>query len=99
MLRIEVGEEGQVVMAGRFDAAQADRAGAVLDELREPCVVDMRELEYISSLGLGMLLATHKRLMAAAGEGLTLANPSEHIRTIFRYSGFHQIFRIEPESP
>jgi anti-sigma B factor antagonist len=98
VLRIAVAEDGRVILAGRFDAAQADTAGAVLDRLSASCPIDLQELEYISSLGLGMLLKTHKRLIASGGSGLTLLNPNEHIRTIFRYSGFHRIFRIEPES-
>ena len=41
-----------------------------------------------------MLLKTQKRLMGS-GSGLTLINVNHHIRDVFRYSGFDQIFTIE----
>ena len=41
-----------------------------------------------------MLLKTQKRLMASKG-GLKLAGVSRHLRDIFQYSGFDQIFEIE----
>jgi anti-anti-sigma regulatory factor len=41
-----------------------------------------------------VLLKTQKRLMASSG-GLRLAGVSRHLRDIFQYSGFDQIFEIE----
>ena len=81
-------------MIGRLDAAQAANAQAFLDEVPGDCVVDMVALEYISSAGLGVLLKTHKRLMATSG-GLRLINVNPHINDIFRYSGFDKLFQIE----
>ena len=52
------------------------------------------KLEYISSAGLGVLLKTQKRLMGAGGK-LRLVGVSRHLRDIFQYSGFDQIFDIE----
>jgi anti-sigma B factor antagonist len=57
--------------------------------------LDCSGLEYISSAGLGVLLKTQKRLMAADGK-LRLSGVSRHLRDIFEYSGFDQIFEIEP---
>ena len=57
--------------------------------------LDCRGLEYISSAGLGVLLKTQKRLTASAGK-LRLTGVSRHLLDIFRYSGFDQIFEIEP---
>jgi anti-sigma B factor antagonist len=85
----------RVVMAGRLDAAQAARAQEFLDAVAGPCVIDMADLDYISSAGLGVLLRTHKRL-AAAGTGLKLVNINKHINDIFSYSGFDRLFDIEP---
>ena len=95
MFEIEQGEDGRVLLAGRLDAAQAERAQAFLDELDAPGVLDLGGLEYISSAGLGVLLKTQKRMMAAGG-GLRLVNVSPHINDIFRYSGFDRLFEIEP---
>ena len=57
--------------------------------------LDCSELEYISSAGLGVLLKTQKRLLATGGK-LRLVGLKPHLRDIFTYSGFDQLFEIEP---
>lgn len=93
MFEIGVNSTGQVAVSGRLDAAQAARAQEFLDGLSGGCVIDMAELEYISSAGLGVLLRTHKRLMNSES-GLELINVNKHIADIFRYSGFDKLFSI-----
>lgn len=96
MLEIERGDEGRIRLSGRFDASQAAKAQEAFDALDGPTVVDMAKLSYISSLGLGVLLQTQKRLRGeSGGGGLKLVNVSKHIHDIFRFSGFHAIFEIE----
>ena len=97
MFEAGFGESGEVFFAGRLDAAQAAKAESFLADLGAAAVIDFARLEYISSAGLGVLLKTQKRLMGAGG-GLTLINVNHHIRDVFRYSGFDQIFRIEEGS-
>jgi len=94
MFQISLNETGRVMLQGRLDAAQAPQAQEFLDRLTGPYVVDMGNLEYISSAGLGVLLRTHKRLVAA-GRGLKLVNVNRHISDIFTYSGFDKLFEIE----
>jgi anti-sigma B factor antagonist len=94
MFEIGFGEDGTVSVNGRLDAAQAPRAQEFLDEVAGQCVLDMSGLEYISSAGLGVLLRTHKR-MIANGQGLKLINVNNHINDIFTYSGFNKLFEIE----
>ncbi|HEX4884452.1 MAG TPA: STAS domain-containing protein [Casimicrobiaceae bacterium] len=95
MLTIEAGGDGVVVVRGRLDAAQAASAQAFLDNVTGTVTLDMSGLDYISSAGLGVLLKTQKRLMSGAGR-LRLAGVSAHLRDIFVYSGFDQLFEIEP---
>ena len=95
MLAIEYGANGEVVMAGRLDAAQCPAAQTFLDRVQGPVTVDCTRLEYISSAGLGVLLKTQKRLMASSGK-LRLAGVNRHLQDIFQYSGFDQIFEIQP---
>jgi anti-sigma B factor antagonist len=95
MLAIDFGAEGVVVIAGRLDAAEAPAAQAFLDATMGTVTLDCSELEYISSAGLGVLLKTQKRLLAATGK-LRLTGVNRHLQDIFRYSGFDQIFEIEP---
>ena len=94
MFDIEMSDQGNVVISGRLDAANAENALNFLNGVAESCVIDMGALEYISSAGLGVLLRTHKRIMAG-GSGLKLVNVSPHIRDIFTYSGFDKLFEIE----
>jgi len=95
MLDIRYGEDRHVLLVGRLDAAQAAMAQAFLDEVAPPCVIDASGLEYISSAGLGVLLKTQKRLLADNGK-LRLAGLKSHLHDIFTYSGFDQLFEIEP---
>ena len=95
MLAIDAGADGVVVISGRLDAAQAPAAQAFLDPLQGVVTLDCSGLEYISSAGLGVLLKTQKRLLAAAGK-LRLTGVNRHLLDIFRYSGFDRIFEIQP---
>jgi len=95
MFEIEIADDGMVSVDGRLDAAQAVKAQAFLDRVEGQCVLDLAKLEYVSSAGLGVLLKTHKRLMAS-GSGIKLVNVNNHIHDIFRYSGFDKLFEIVP---
>ena len=95
MLAIEFGADGAVVVAGRLDAAQCPAAQSFLDGVQGAVTLDCSRLEYISSAGLGVLLKTQKRLLASAGK-LRLTGVNRHLQDIFLYSGFDQIFEIEP---
>ena len=94
MLTLEDGADGIVRIAGRLDAAQAPAAQEHLDRLAGVVTLDCKRLDYISSAGLGVLLKTQKRLLASAGK-LRLIGVGPHIRDIFAYSGFDQVFEIE----
>jgi anti-sigma B factor antagonist len=95
MLEIQVENEGRVRLKGRLDAASAPKAREALRPLKGPMALDMSDLEYISSAGLGVLLKTQKRLLASGGK-LRLAGVSRHLQDILEYSGFDQIFEIVP---
>ena len=95
MFEIGRGAAGEIVLKGRLDAAQCDKALKFFDGVAEPNVVDFAGLEYISSAGLGVLLKAQKRVMQA-GRGLRLVNVNKHIGDIFRYAGFDKIFEITP---
>ena len=94
MFEIGYSASGTVALTGRLDAAQCDKAKLFLDAADAPSVLDFGGLEYISSAGLGLLLALHKRLLASGG-GLRLVNVNSHIHDIFRFSGFDQVFAVE----
>jgi anti-sigma B factor antagonist len=95
MLGIEFGEEGKVLLSGRLDAAEAPAAQSFLDRVEGVVTLDCDRLDYISSAGLGVLLKTQKRLLASNGK-LRLAGLKPHLHDVFTYSGFDQLFEIEP---
>ncbi len=96
MFTITQREDGEIVLTGRFDASRVAEADAVLDRVTATHRVDMKGLDYISSLGLGILLKTQKRLKAGGNE-LVLTHMNKLIRDVFRIARFDTIFRIEEE--
>lgn len=93
MLDIQTGSNNELILSGRFDASQVEKARPIFLELSEGRTVDLAGLDYISSAGLGVLLAAQKRL-SERGQSLRLVNVNGHIRDVFRFSGFDQIFEI-----
>ena len=81
MLEISKVSANELKISGRFDASQVEKAEAELKEFSSSTTLDCAELDYISSAGLGVLVATFHRL-ATSGDRLTLANVNNHIRDI-----------------
>ena len=57
-------------------------------------IVDFTDLEYISSAGLRVLIATQKKLKAD-DVPFVIRNVNEAVGEIFRMSGFDKILKIE----
>jgi len=94
MFSISVDDNGEILLSGRFDASQVGHASEVFDQVTETCRVNFKDLDYISSAGLGVLLKTQKRL-GTAGNGLILTNMNKLVRDVFRIARFDVIFKIE----
>ena len=60
----------------------------------ESLTLDFADLEYISSAGLRVLIATQKKLKAS-DIPLVIKNINDAVREIFRMSGFDKILKIE----
>jgi anti-anti-sigma factor len=93
MFEIQLGDAGEVVMAGRLDATHCDAALRFLEGLAQPRVIDLAQLEYIASAGLRVFLITQKRVKGLDG-GIKLINVNQQIYDIFRYAGFDRIIDI-----
>ena len=94
MFEIEIRDQGNILLRGRLDASEAEKAIGVLRGLPGPITADCSELDYISSAGIGVLVETHKRLLDA-GKGLTLPNLSPRVKNVFMYAGLHKFLLIE----
>jgi len=94
MFEIQLQGGGQVKLSGRLDAAQADRAKATLETVNEPATIDLTDLDYVSSAGLGVLVQTYKRLRDS-GHSFRLTNLKPRIRSVFVYAGLDKVLRLD----
>ena len=94
MLDIEKRDEGLIVFRGRLDASQSPKAEEYLDGLEGNVRIDVSELEYISSAGIGVFLKTLKRLQES-GDTFQLVDPNPHVKNVFHYAGLAQVMGIE----
>ncbi len=94
MFAISADENGSIVLEGRLDAASVSVAREYLTEVDNSARLDFSRLDYIASVGLGVLVAVQRRLMEN-GEGLLLAGLSPHLREVLSLAGFEGIFAFE----
>ena len=94
MFEITQLDSGTLVLSGRLDAASAPKVRRFFDAVGTTCRLDCAGLDYIASVGLGLLAAAQKRLMAT-GDGLILMNLNPHLREVFSLAGFEGIFEFE----
>ena len=94
MFDIRIDNNNEILLSGRFDASQVEKATTIFDDINKSYIVNFKDLDYISSAGLSVLLKTQKRLNETENK-LKLKNLNKHIREIFRYAGFDMIFEIE----
>ena len=94
----KISEDNQMILSlsGRLDAANAPRLGTELKNSIngvEKLVFDFKELEYISSAGLRVLLSTQK-VMNKQGK-MIVRNVNDTIADVFEITGFVDILTIE----
>jgi anti-sigma B factor antagonist len=94
MFEARYDDASEIVLVGRFDAAQVDKAREFFEKVTTSATVNFRELEYISSAGIGILLSVQNRLKQK-GAAIRLKEMNKHIRDVFRYAGFDKIFQID----
>ena len=91
------GQELTVKVESRIDTVTApDFENEINDEMGkfDSLIVDFSDLEYISSAGLRVLIATQKKLNPE-NIPMTIKNVNDTISEIFRMSGFDKILKIE----
>jgi anti-anti-sigma factor len=99
-MKIETFEEQGVFcfrIEGRLDAVTAEAAEQqIMDHVRGgqgSYLFDIAGMEYISSAGLRVLLATAKEIKRQEGR-FALCAPNPNVRNIFNISGFASFFPI-----
>jgi anti-anti-sigma factor len=94
MFEINVTGDGTIQLTGRLDSNQVEKTREVFEKVASTTTVDFSGLRYISSAGLGLLLATQKRL-TENGHRIVITGMTPHIRDIFSIAGFDFIFDLE----
>ncbi len=90
------GSKRTLALKGRLDtntAAELDAAVKTNLEGMDSLVLDMAELEYVSSAGLRVILSTHK-VMSKLG-GMTLINVGDTVMEVLEATGFVDVINIE----
>ena len=85
---------GTIQMSGIIDSSHADAVREFFKDIDHSCTIDCEGLEFISSAGLGILMATYKRL-STRGETIRLINVRENVKKIFHLARFDRLFSIE----
>lgn len=88
-----------IAPSGRLDSSSAtlfdQRLAATIDRGDTRFVIDLSTLDYISSLGLSVLLSAAKKVKRLEGS-VSLAGMNERVRNVMDISGFSRIFTIFP---
>jgi len=99
---MEIGDKkvGDVVilyLSGRLDAYAANdvekRLIAATEKTPVSLIVSMEKLEYISSSGLRVLLASLKKARKQQGD-IRLACLQPYVKEVFDVAGFTQLFKV-----
>jgi|SRR5215475_6334675 len=84
-------------LSGKLDATSSkafeERILAVIDAGERQLVVDLSQLDYVSSAGLRVFLLAAKRLQSTHGK-LVLCGLQEPVREVFDIAGFLSVFSV-----
>ena len=87
---INRGQEGELVLVGRLDSVTSVEAEKVIDELTQRfdvLILNMKDLDYISSAGLRILKRAYMS-MRRKGGSLKLKNVNKMVMEVFEVTGF-----------
>ena len=76
----------------------AELAQAVNDHLEADvtsCAVDLSEIRYINSMGIGVLISLLTKFRTRGGE-MVLINPADHPRKLLALTKLNNIFAVAP---
>ena len=102
VFKIELEKENNEVVSGhisgRLDTTTAPVAKEKLDQdINQNCkkiILDLQDLEYISSAGLRILLMWTKKMNERQGE-MVVKNINENIMEVLEVTGFDEILHIQ----
>ena len=96
MKLINRGDEGEVLLIGRLDSITSGDAEEVLDGLGDrfdTLILNMEQLEYISSAGLRVMKKMHMKMKKKNGK-LILKKVAPMVMEVFEMTGFASLLSI-----
>ena len=94
---INRGTSGELILIGRLDANSAPEAEEIFKEMMErfdTIVLDMEQLDYISSAGLRVIKIIHMGMKKKNGE-LILTKVQKMVMEVFEMVGFAGLLKFE----
>ena len=94
---INRGQEGELVLEGRLDTLTAPEADEVFNQMAErfeKIILNMRDLEYVSSAGLRTLKRLQMSMKKKNGN-LVLTNVRKMVMEVFEMTGFAGLLKFE----
>lgn len=84
-------------VSGRLDASTSssfeEKLTSIIDSGEKNILINFKELDYISSMGLRVLLQAAKKLKTSQGS-ISLCEMKDNILEVFDIAGFTQVFQI-----
>lgn len=94
---INRGSEGELLLSGRLDSFSAPEAEEIFIQMADRfdrLVLNMAELDYVSSAGLRIIKNLHMTMRRKAGE-LVLRRVGRMVMEVFEMTGFAGLLKIE----
>ncbi len=86
-----------IELKGRLDTTTSPVLDQKIKEIeinKDLVIIDFKDLEYISSAGLRVILSIKKKL-EASGKALEIHNVNEVIEEVFNVTGFKNVLNIK----
>jgi anti-sigma B factor antagonist len=97
---VELGAETVIALKGEFDLTGVELFKAAVAQVTpaESLVLDMRDLSFIDSSGLGCLVDVYRRAESERWS-LVLTSPQRQVTTILRLTGLEERLEIVDAGP
>jgi len=99
-MEYKVRTEGSITVLelnGDLDVSSAPTLQAALQEIIDQggqrVIVDLSDVPFMDSSGLGVLVAAHRRMTAIGGQ-LALANPAPTLQKVFELTRTNRLFKV-----
>jgi len=95
MFQVDFNEKtNTIILIGNLEASKAEEVKMLLEKVEDTVIVDMSNLEFICSAGIGIMVMTYRKLKEK-GKDIHLINLNDHIKKVFEVSMLDKVFNIK----